>query len=260
MMLRAALDAERGALLDRIDERSLEPLMRSRLHARRALVWAARAYDAARSGVPAAPAAQRALAEILAVHPEELGEERRGEYLDALIRVGAVRWAAADPSSQAAPLSISTEPGQPGQTCVTLTDVHRPAVALVRRCTYAIVWKASARVIARGHALVLAVQPLEAWRELWVFQEGHDGWRIDVLPPGTEELGEGYVEFAGFAPATQRLLVVREVKERGRFRRRFEELTLEDLIPVREAGNPELLADFGRWQDAAWRRDTLALR
>jgi hypothetical protein len=22
---------------------------------------------------------------------------------------------------------------------------------------------------------------------------------------------------------------------------------------------PELLADFGRWQDAAWRRDTLAL-
>jgi hypothetical protein len=258
--LRASLDAERGALLDRIDERSLEPLMRSRLHARRAVVWAARAYDDARGGASALPAAQRALAEILAVHPEELGEERRGEYLDALVRVGAMRWAAVNPASQAEPLAIATESGQPGQTCVALTDVHRPAVPLVRRCTYAIVWQASARVIARGHALVLAVQPLEAWRELWVFQQSRDGWRIDVLPPGTEEPGEGYVEFAGFAPATQRLLVVREVKEHGRFRRRFEELALDDLIPVREASSPELLADFGRWQDAAWRRDTLALR
>jgi len=68
------------------------------------------------------------------------------------------------------------------------------------------------------------------------------------------------VEFAGFAPGTQRLLVVRAVKEHGRFRRRFEELSLEELIPVGEASSPELLADFGRWQDAAWRRDTLTLR
>jgi len=67
------------------------------------------------------------------------------------------------------------------------------------------------------------------------------------------------VEFAGFAPGSQRLLIVREWKDRGRFRRRFEELRLEDLIPVRQASSPELLADFGRWQDPAWRRDTLAL-
>jgi hypothetical protein len=32
------------------------------------------------------------------------------------------------------------------------------------------------------------------------------------------------------------------------------------LALVKQASTPELLADFGRWQDIAWRRDTLALR
>ena len=27
----------------------------------------------------------------------------------------------------------------------------------------------------------------------------------------------------------------------------------------KQASAPELLADFGRWQDVTWRRDTLAL-
>jgi hypothetical protein len=80
-----------------------------------------------------------------------------------------------------------------------------------------------------------------------------------VLPPGSSAADAGYVEFAGFAPGAQRLLVATEVREHGRFRRRFEELRLEDLLPVRQASNPEMLADFGRWQDAAWRRDTLTL-
>jgi hypothetical protein len=80
-----------------------------------------------------------------------------------------------------------------------------------------------------------------------------------VLSPGADDPDEGYVEFAGFAPGTERLLIARESREHGRFRRRFEELRLADLLPVRQASSPELLADFGRWQDVAWRRDTLAL-
>ena len=103
------------------------------------------------------------------------------------------------------------------------------------------------------------MQPLESWRELWLFRESSTGWTVDVLPPGADDPDEGYVEFAGFAPSTQRLLIAREVKERGRFRRRFEELRLEDLVPVKQAMSPELLADFGRWQDVNWRRDTLTL-
>jgi hypothetical protein len=256
---RALLDEECRELLEGIEERSLSAMMRSRLHARRAAVWAGVAYEQARRGQPAATAAQRAVAELMAVHPQELGDDHRAEHLDALLRVGAVRWAAVTSRPQPGPLILTTEPGKPGETCVALAETPRPAVPLLSRCTYGIVWTASAQSVGHGQALVLAVQPLASWRELWVFHETAAGWTVDVLSPGADDPEEGYVEFAGFTPGTQRLLIVREVKDRGRFRRRFEELRLEDLIPVKQASSPELLADFGRWQDATWRRDTLAL-
>jgi hypothetical protein len=84
-------------------------------------------------------------------------------------------------------------------------------------------------------------------------------WTIDVLSPGLDNPEEGYVDFAGYAPGNRRLLIAREVKDHGRFRRSFEELRLDDLALMRQASSPELLRDFGRWQDVAWRRDTLAL-
>jgi hypothetical protein len=227
---------------------------------RRASVWAAIAYEQARRGEPPAAAAQRALAELLAVRADDLGEERRAEYLDAVVRVGAIRWAAVPPAPAAGPLTLSAAPGDPGQTCVALEQGHgRGGALLVRRCTYGIVWIASAQSIAQGRALVLAVQPLEGWRELWVFHASAGAWMIDVLSPGPDDPVEGYVEFAGFVPGTRRLLIAREVKEHGRFRRRFEELRLDDLALVRQANTPQLLPDFGRWQDVDWRRDTLAL-
>ena len=259
ILQRALFDEQRRELLDGIEERALNAMTRSRLHARQAAVWAAVAYEAARRGQPPEAAAQRALAELVAVHPQELGEDHRAEYLDALVRVGAIRWAAATPKPQSGPLILTTEPGKPGQTCLALAEAQRPASPVLSRCTYGIVWTASAQSVAHGRVLVLAVQPLESWRELWVFHESLGGWTVDVLSPAADDPEEGYVEFAGFAPGTQRLLIVREVKDRNRFRRRFEELRMGDLIPVKQASTPELLADFGRWQDPAWRRDTLAL-
>jgi hypothetical protein len=257
---RAALDEERRRLLDDIQDADLSPLMRTRLHIRRAIVWASTAYEEARRGEPSGTAAGRALAELLAADPNELGEDRRSEYVDAVVRTGAVRWAAAMPAPAAGGLSVSAAPGDPGQTCVALADSRNPRAApLVRRCTYGIVWMASARALPQAPALVLAVQPLESWRELWVFHQGAGNWTVDVLSPGLDDPDEGYVDYAGFAPGTKRLLIAREVKEHGRFRRRFEELRLDDLALVRQASSPELLRDFGRWQDASWRRDTLAL-
>jgi hypothetical protein len=193
------------------------------------------------------------------VRPSDLGEERREEYLDALLRVAAIRWAAAAPAAPSGPLVLTTGQGEPGQTCVALGGTQRPATPFVRRCTYGLVWLASAQPIAHGRALVLAVQPLESWRELWIFHEVGAGWTVDVLPPAAADPDEGYVEFAGFAPGSGRLLIARETRDHGLFHRRFEELRLEDLVQVKQASSPELLADFGRWQDVSWRRDTLAL-
>ena len=258
---RASVDTVRAQLLEQVKDGELNALTRSRLHARRAGVWATLAYEQGRRGEPAGAAAERALAELLAVHPEDLGEDRRSEYLDAVLRVSAIRWAGASPAPQPGPLSLSLAPGDPGQTCVVLEDAHRPrAAAIIRRCTYGLVRMASMQALPQGPALVLAVQPLESWRELWVFHERAGSWTIDVLSPGLDNPEEGYVDYAGYAPGTRRLLIAREVKDRGRFRRSFEELRLDDLALVRQASSPELLRDFGRWQDVAWRRDTLALR
>jgi hypothetical protein len=249
---RAALDAERSQLLDSVKDDDLTPMTRSRIRGRRAGTWASLAYDQERRGDAAGAAAERARAELLALHPDELGDDRRPEYVDAVLRVSAIRWAGAPPAPQPGPLTLSISPGDPGQTCISLA-------AIIRRCTYGIVRPASIRVIPRGPALVLAVQPMESWRELWVFHKRAGGWTIDVLSPGLDDPEEGYVDYAGYVPGARRLLIAREVKVRGRFRRSFEEIRLDDFALVRQAGSPELLRDFGRWQDVAWRRDTLAL-
>jgi hypothetical protein len=257
---RASVDAERAQLLEQVKDGELSSMTRSRVHARRAGVWASLAFAHDRLREPSGAAAERALAELLAVHPDELGDDRRPEYVDAVLRVSAVRWAGALPAPQSGPLTLSASPGDPGQTCVALEDARRPrAAAIIRRCTYGMVRTASIRVLPQGAALVLAVQPLESWRELWVFHERAGNWTIDVLSPGLDNPDEGYVDFAGYAPGTRRLLIAREVLDRGRFRRSFEELRLDDLALVRQASSPDLLRDFGRWQDVAWRRDTLAL-
>jgi hypothetical protein len=257
---RASLDTERSQLLEQLKDGELSAMTRSRLHARRAGVWASLAYEQDRRREPAGAAAERALAELLAVQSDDLGDDRRPEYVDAVLRVSAIRWAGALPAPQPGPLTLSAAQADPGQTCVALEDAHRPhAAAIIRRCTYGMVRMASIRAIPRGPALVLAVQPLESWRELWVFHESAGSWTVDVLSPGLDNPEEGYVDFAGYAPGTRRPLIAREVKERGRFRRSFEELRLDDLALVRQASSPELLRDFGRWQDVAWRRDTLAL-
>ena len=256
---RAALDHERSAMLDGIAEQELTLLTLSRLRARRAAVWAAIAFEQARHGESAAIAGQRALTALSGVRIDDLGEDRRNEYVDTFVRVGASRWAAALSAPQANPLTLSAAPDDPGQTCVALKSPQAGTAPLVQRCTYGVAWMASAQVIGQGQAVVLAVQPLEGWRELWVFHKRGGNWIVDVLPPGYNEPEEGYIEYAGYVPATRRLLVVRELKDRGRFVRSFEELRLDDLVTVKQASRPGLLRDFGAWQDAGWRRDTVAL-
>ena len=128
-------------------------------------------------------------------------------------------------------------------------------------------WAASAKPNATNTALSLAVQPLDTWREAWVFRRQGSGqdatWVVDVLPPaaqlatGGTELG--YVEFAGWVPGTGQLLLARETKVDGRLKRSFEVTKLDTLLPEKQASTPDLLVAF-RWQDAGWKRQTVALR
>ena len=55
--------------------------------------------------------------------------------------------------------------------CCSSTPGTTASAPLARRCTYGIVWAASASLNREGNALTLAVQPMDAWRELWVFRK-----------------------------------------------------------------------------------------
>jgi hypothetical protein len=72
--------------------------------------------------------------------------------------------------------------------------------------------------------------------------------------------GVGYAEFAGWVPGGTLLLVAREAAGEGKQLRNFELLRLDTLAPVRQTGDPASLAAFQRWQDPAWKRETLSLR
>ena len=258
---RQALDRWRAGLLDALapaELASLDELVKNRLRLRRAGVWAAITWSQSRRGEAPQAAARRALDELAAVNKAELGDDEAIEYTEAALRVGAVRWAAEPPQPVPGRLQVQLRAGEPGQTCVQLLEAAR---LLAERCTYATVWPASARASADGRALALAVQPMEAWSELWVWRRQADGWKVDVLPPSASGPGLGYVEFAGWVPGgAGKLLVAREARAEGRGIRRFEVLDLGTLAAERYAGSPQGLAVFGRWADAKWKRGTVSVR
>jgi hypothetical protein len=262
---RKTVDQQRAYLLDSIDgadNARLEATLRDRLRLRRAGVWAAIAFDQSRSQEPPQVAALRAVDELAAVDKTALAGQDKGEYAEAAIRVGAVRWAAANPVAALGRLQIQLQPNEPGQTCVSLVDRWaKTPTTLARRCTYGTVWPASVKAMPEGRALALTVQPLDGWSELWVWHEEADGWKLDVLPPQANGPGVGYVEWAGWSPAKRgKLLIVREALFEGRRTRRFEVLRADTLATEKTAGEPQQLAAFRLWADAGWRQETLSLR
>ncbi|HSE12389.1 MAG TPA: hypothetical protein VLB69_07130 [Rudaea sp.] len=264
---RARLDQWRADVLDRAPRVNLPEYLKNRLRMRSASVWASIAFERTRHDESAHEAANLAMRELAAVDKLELTDEDLAAYNDAAMRVGASRWGAEpEPTPSPAGLAIATTPGQTGETCIKLLDRKRDlAHPLLRRCTFGTVWTNSARTNPYGTALALAVQPLESWREMWVFHLAGDGWRVDVVPPGDDapdqpSLNLGYIEFAGWVPGGRQMLAAREVRSAGRFARSFEVLDLDTLAVQKRVDNPRALSLFYRWQDPAWKGQTVSLR
>ena len=262
---RVALDQWRAEVLERVDLSRLPEHVKNRVRVRRASVWSSVAFNQARRGELPTATTARAVDELAAVSKPELAEEDQAAYAEAAIRVGAVRWGAvtavATPATARQKVTVVTSPGEPGQTCVALVDSsHAVTRPMVSRCTYGIVWTQSASVNAAGTAVTLAVQPLDAWRELWIFKRSADGWAVDVLPPATSSPDLGYIEFAGWVPGGTHVLAARETRQDGRLRRTFELVRLDTLITEKKAEEPSSLSTFYRWQDATWKKQTVSLR
>jgi hypothetical protein len=264
--VRRAADEARAELLDRIDVATLPAYLRNRVHMRRAAVWNSLAYQRTRRGEPAQAASTRALDELSRVRKEELTDEDRRVYADAAMRVSASRWASMPvppqvPRKGAERPHLATAPGQAGETCAFLFDSkHGVANPLAKRCTYGIVWEASATVNREGNALALAVQHNEAWREMWIFRKTSAGWSVRVLPPASTAPGVGYAEFAGWIPGGKQVLVAREASGEGRYKRSYELLRIDTLTTIGQAAEPSLLPAFQRWQDPAWKQTSVSLR
>jgi hypothetical protein len=260
---RHALNEWRAQVLERVETASLPPYVKNRIAMRRAAVWSTVAYEQARFGEIAQPSAARALAELASVQRTELAEEDQAAWNDAFIRVNASRWAAVPavaPVLDARPVVI-TQAGQPGETCVLLVDAkHDAGKPLMRRCTYGLVWPQSASLNREGNALALAVQTMEAWRELWVFRRKGREWTLDVLPPASLQPETGYAEFAGWVPGGQQVLVAREARAEGRWRRSYEVVSLDSLATQRASNEAGALGPFQRWSDPSWRRMSVSVR
>ncbi|MFY9316449.1 MAG: hypothetical protein WAO95_12935 [Burkholderiales bacterium] len=256
-------DDWRVEVLDRVDTDALPAYLTNRVLLRRASVWSSLAYQRARAGERPEAAATRALLELAKVNKTELAEEDIAAYSDAAMRVNASRWAisaSVQPGSRRKP-ALVTVAGAKGETCLLLVDErNNEDQPLTKRCTYGLVWAGSATLNREGNALAVAVQPADAWRELWIFHKQAGGWTVRVLPPAATQPEVGYAEFAGWVPGGSQVLVAREATGDGRHRRNFELVRLDNLATVRQAPDPSMLGAFQRWQDPAWKRETVSVR
>ena len=102
----------------------------------------------------------------------------------------------------------------------------------VEKCTYGLVFSRSARLGPHDASLVVPVQLMPAWVELWVFRRAggpvwlrptgggaqrsplNDGWIVDGIVPAETSPDVGTVELAGFSDDGRRLRVVRATPTR----------------------------------------------
>ncbi|MCL2020839.1 MAG: hypothetical protein FWG81_01730 [Betaproteobacteria bacterium] len=268
-------DLRRAKILDRVLEDGtrqgdLPEHLRNRLKTRAAGVWASIAHRQAikpdSDAASVLEAGQNAETHLAGVNKNTLTANDRLAWDVAAIRVGASRWAM-QPQTLAQPgkgrPGIQIAAGEnPGQTCIKVIPANpgKNAPDNPARCTYGHVWTASLSVSPDGNLMTLAVQPLETWRELWVFRQEADGWQLDIVPPSTDNPELGYIEFAGWVPGNKQMLVAREIVVNGQSRTSFELWNRNTLTIERRADKPGNLTAFYRWQDPAWKGGTVAVR
>ena len=272
---RLEADLQRAATLSRVLDESahggdLPEHLRNRLKIRAAGVWASIAHERSMKehsdAAAVLEAGQTAETLLAGINKNALTASDRSDWNAAAVRVGASRWAAQaqtlTPPAKGRP-GIEVAAGEkPGQTCVTVipAESSKNAPNDTVRCTFGHVWTTSLAVSPDGKLMTLAVQPLDTWRELWVFRKAQDGWQLDIVPPSVDAPELGYIEFAGWVPGNKQMLVARETVANGQSKTSFELWDRDTLKVERRADKPGNLTAFYRWQDPAWKSAAIAVR
>jgi hypothetical protein len=255
-------DQWRNATLHSIEANQLSQLpalLKNRLHLRKAGVLSSLAYLQARRNEDVSSIMREAIGELSAVNKTELSDNDTLDYAEAAVRTSAGRFSVGLTSvSKIAPLTIQATGGEPGQTCIEL--MAGKTSTKLKKCTFGIVWPQSLSVSPNGQVAILAVQTVSTWRELWVMRNGTNGWVLDVLPPSSTGPDLGVLEFAGWVPGGEKMLVARDTLEKGRIRTSFEVLKIDTLTVDQRASTPSLLIAFTKWQDPTWKASTLSIR
>jgi hypothetical protein len=268
-------DLKRADTLGKVMEETvrrgdLPEQLRNRLKIRAAGVWASIAHrEATKPDSDASAvlkAGQNAEAQLAGIDKNSLSANDRLAWNVAAIRVGASRWAT-QPQTLAKPVKgrpgIEATAGErPGQTCVRIIPANggKGASNNSAHCTFGHVWTASLSVSPDGNFMTLAVQPLETWRELWVFRREQNDWQLEIVPPSIDNPELGYIEFAGWVPGNKQMLAAREIVLNGQSKTSFELWDRNTLAVTRRADKPGNLSAFYRWQDPAWKSGTVAVR
>ncbi|MBH9552022.1 hypothetical protein [Inhella gelatinilytica] len=245
-------DTWRVEVLAQVEASALPPHVRNRLLLRRASVQASLAFARRADTAATQAAAEQAWAAWMALVPAALSEDDSAAQREAALRIAPLRWALQPEPAEGLSWGalrlrrVAGEAGLAGQQCVALQTAQGERL---RRCTQGRFWLNSVRRSPDGQSLVMAVQPLEGWTELWRIQVA-DG-SVQVLPPAAAQPGLGVAEWAGWSGS--QLLVAREAWAEGRALRRFEVLGADLLQPLRWSPEAQLLGAFQRGADPAWK-------
>jgi hypothetical protein len=253
----------------------LPPALAHPLRLRTACALTERAHSAAASGqlVLATAATTQARRLLALVDRGQLAPEDQSFYEETAVRVAAIRGLIEGPPPvlQRRGVEVEIASGRPQESCVRVWPAGRKvatgAEPLIQRCSFGVVFAGSVHIADSGRAVAVAVAPLPAWTEQWIFRAGDASrgdsaaWHVDVIPPALGQPGDdiGYVEVAGFAPDGRQVLVVRDFVLNGRPAKRFEQLGSDGAV-LHWAPTPQRLNAFSRWASPSWRRETLSLR
>ena len=246
----------RRGVLGHADPNQVPAPIANRLHLRRAEVESRIAFLLARRAEAqrAAEAATESERQLALVDKAELDADDLGLYDETSLRVNASRFAgeASRPDRPGRAIAVTTSPGKPGETCVRLVEKSGNASRIaIERCTWGVVYPSAVRLGPRDEIATIAVQPLDGWRELWVFRKVGGAWSCEPLTPASVDPDLGTIDLSGFAPDGSRVLVTRAVRDGGGVKRSYQVLRADTLTVEREAhSSPGILLAFRRWARA----------